>query len=651
MAYMRKKFDQKDIDALRERLYSRGNPPRKRASTKLTEQQHDVATDWEDTPVSSEPKVAPKQNEPVEDMESADEVPQMDAMGKRRKSYRKTLLVTAVSFFGAAVVLSSLFILFGGNSISSANIAVSINGPFTVGGGEELPIQVGITNENNVPIESATLIVEYPRGTQAVDENEELFIERIPLDTIRSGETVNVPLRARVFGEENDELEVKVSVEYRVAGSNATFFKEAQPLRFKITTSPVSLDLDAVETIASGQEFTVTLAVQSNASAPLSNLLVQAEYPAGFDFTSSSPNPASGQNTWRIEDLEPEGTAEIEITGVMTGTESETQILRFSVGVPNERDPYTLASAFSTASSEISIEHPFMEVNLSVNGTEGDLAIAPGQASNVSVTIRNTLDDAVYNAEVRVQLSGNALSDLEIRPSNGFYDSNTQMVIWDSSSRSDLTEILPGTTEELRFTITPKADSIRTPRLDLAASVRARRVRESSVSEALLGSAAATLRVESAVILTGETARDDAGFTDTGPVPPVVGETTSYTIVVRAEGGGNDVSDAVVTATLPTYVTWVGTTAGHGSISYSGPNRTVTWKAGDISAGSAAEASFQVTIAPSASQTNTTPTLVSEQRLRAEDRFTGSVVRATSPALTTRVTSDEANSGRVQPQE
>lgn len=624
---MRGKHDQDRLEALRERLYARGERPRAHERTKLSDDPKDVPASWDTPPASERPSAdGPR---PVIDM-------------AKRRSYRTTVLVTAVSFFVAAVVLSSLFIMFGGNAISGENITISVNGPFTVGGGEDMPIQIGITNQNSVPIESATLIVEYPEGTQSTtEENRELFIERVPLDVIRSGETVNIPLRARVFGEENAELEIRASVEYRVTGSNATFFKEAEPLRFKITSSPISIDVEAVETIAAGQTYEMTLTVSSNASTPLTNLLVQADFPSGFDFTASSPGPISGQNTWRIDELAPEESTEITIEGILTGTERDTRVTHFSVGLPNARDQFTLASIFGTASSEVSIEQPFIDVSVAVDGQTGDLAVSPGEASEVTVRITNSLDEAVYNAEVAVQLSGNALSDVGVRAANGFYDSNTHTVTWDTSSNSRLAELLPGASEQLRFTIAPDTNAVRTPQIDLAASVRARRVRESSVSEALLGSAAATIRVTSNVSLEGATGRGE------GPLPPVVGEMTSYLITLTASGGGNDVADATVTTSLPTYVTWAGTTAGDGTFSYNAANRTIEWDIGDLSANGAVTGWFEVSILPSASQVDTTPTLVGEQRLRGEDRFSGAVVRATSPALTTRLANGEDN-GRVE---
>ena len=182
---MREKHDDKRLDALRERLYARGQEPQHASRVPLHDEKTEIPTAWESAPP---PAPAPLRS-------SSDDLSMSSK--KQKYSYRFKILLTAIVFFVAAVMLSSLFIAFGGNAISGDNINIKVNGPFTVGGGEEMPLQIGITNNNSVAIESATLIVEYPDGTQSVtEEGKQLFIDRIPRDSIGSGETVNRSARA-----------------------------------------------------------------------------------------------------------------------------------------------------------------------------------------------------------------------------------------------------------------------------------------------------------------------------------------------------------------------------------------------------------------------------------------------------------------------
>lgn len=647
--------DQDRIEALRKRLYERGKPVSQHQNHILSDVPEKVHRTWDAPP---KPKVetvpAPLEPIPVAEPLGADESSNNPTMKPKKinRNYRLKLLLSGVLFFILAVGISSAFLIFGNKGISAENITIAVTGPFTIGGGEVLPLQVGITNGNAVAIESATLIVEYPRGTlSASDVTTELRTEHLALDVVASGETINVPLRALVFGEENDEQNVKVSIEYRVAGSNATFFKEADPLRFKISSSPVILRVAALQKVSSGQETDIELTITSNSPTTLSDILVKAEYPIGFDFTSSVPSPAGSQNIWLITDLEPEETRTIIITGIVVGKETDEYAINFSVGVPNERDQQTLASVFATAQTGFEIEQPFLAINLEVDGvTNGTVVIEPGQHTGASIEIQNTLDDTIYDLVVEVQLGGNALSDLDVGPPNGFYDSLNNKIIWDVSNAPELASLFPGKKTRLAFGIEPSSEVSRTPQISLDVNVRARRVSETQVAETLLGTAQSVIKVASAPKIRADIGFNNGVFSDSGPVPPVAEQKTSYSVSFMIENGSNEITDAVTTATLPSYVTWLEQTSGAGAIVYDAAQRTVTWTVGSVGANASAFGSFQVALLPSKSQIGATPTLVGQQRTRATDQFTGTVVRSVNAAVTTEMSTETGHpkdNGRV----
>lgn len=654
--------DQDRIESLRKRLYERGRSAESTPKHTLSDTPTKVSRTWANAPTSKkvdtvrtatpvpEPAVAPTQ--PADNIFTTPKPDTSMAPKKKKRGYRLKLLLAGVIFFVSAVTISSLILIMGKPTISGENITVSVTAPFTIGGGEVLPVQVGVTNDNTVPIESATLIVEYPLGTKSAnDERNELFVERLTLDTVASGQTVNVPLRAVVFGEENDEKDIKVSIEYRVSGSNATFFKEATPLRFKISSSPIIVSADALKKVSSGQETEIELTITSNAQTTLSEVLIKAEYPLGFDFTSSTPEPDGARNVWVISDLDPEESTTITITGIVVGKETDEYAINFTVGVPNERDSFAMASVFATAQTQFEIEQPFLDIDLEVAGViNSEVVIEPGQQTGGAIEIMNTLDDTLYDIEVEVQLGGNALSDLDVGPPNGFYDSLNNKIVWDASNAPDLRELRPGRKTRLAFGLLPSETVKETPTITLAVNVKARRVSESEVAETLNGTAQSVVKVSSQPNVLADVGFNSGLFNDRGSVPPKAEVETTYTISFMAENGTNNLGDAVVTATLPSYVRWLDNTSGAGSFSYDASQRIVTWNAGDVSANAASFASFQVGFISSKTQIGTTPVLVGEQRLRATDLFTGTVVRDVNSAITTEMSTETGQpkgNGRV----
>lgn len=643
--------DQEKLEDVRKRLYERGAPSVLSQKHALQDTKEEVATTWQEVVKPVLPVLKVIEQAPI--ISQSTDVPM--SLQKRKKGYRMKILLAGVGFFVLAIVISSLFLLFGRGGISGENITISATGPFTIGGGEELQIQVGVTNDNSVAIESATLIVEYPNGTQSsTEEGKDLFTERLPLETINQGETINVPMRAVVFGEENEEKIVKVSIEYRVQGSNATFFKEAEPLRFKISSSPIVVRADTLKKISSGQETEVTLSVVSNSPTPLSQVLVKAEYPTGFDFSKSSPSPTHSQNMWLIENLEPEKEVKIVIKGVVVGKETDKYAINFTVGVPNERDLQSLASVFATAKTEFEIEQPFLDISMEIDSlSENTVTTEPGKRSNVIIEMNNTLEDTLYDLSVEVKLSGNAFSIFEVGPSSGYFDTSKGTITWDVSNTPILSQITPGETERLSFSV-EASGGVSTPQINIGVNAKARRVSESQVSEQLIGTASRVIKVVSVPNIIGVANHNSGIFKDVGPVPPVVDKATTYTLSLVVQNGSNDITDTIVTASLPAYVSWLNVVDGAGKIAYNPTTRSIEWDAGDVEANAEVYTSFQVSLLPRALQVGTTPTLLSEQRIKALDRFTNTVVRDSSPAITTKLPSESGDneaSGRVRAEE
>ncbi len=618
---------------LRERLYSRSKPPAERERRELPDQVHQVENAWKlDTLETYAPPTIPS---------FPSEMPL--SMKKPKRAYRTKLIVGGLLFFFIALLLSGSFLLFGKNEISGKNISIEVSGPSVAGGGEELPLQVTIANKNAVTLESATLIIEYPYGTQSADEpGKELTRDRKPLAPLKPGEMVNIPINARVFGEENEEKNILISLEYRVQGSNGTFVKPIDsPYRFKISSSPVVLFVEKIDKSASGQDIQFNITVTSNSQSEISQLLLKAEYPQGFDFIEAKPSAASGRDTWSITNLKPGGKQTVSIKGALVGKQDEAKIFTFSVGIPNERDKWSLASVLSVQKEEIKIEQPFLDVGVEINGSgDADVAVPFSSTAQVSITFKNTLSSTLYDGTITVDLSGNGLNESEVSPNGGFYDSSANTIVWNAASTDSLKSMQPGGVSTVSFNLRPTTAVGRTPQVTFKVSAEGNRVSEGNVSERLTGTASRTIKVESVASLSSRALYSTGAFTNTGPVPPRAEQVTTYTMRLAVKNGTNAVADGMVTTRIPQYVTWLDLSSDKKAFSYNPQSREISWKVGDLAAGGGDEAEFQVSFKPSLTQVGQEPTLLEGQAFKAVDRFTGTTIRSEAPALTTKLTND-----------
>ncbi|MCB9810608.1 MAG: hypothetical protein H6779_02035 [Candidatus Nomurabacteria bacterium] len=662
--------DQENIDELRKRLYDRGWQDKSVKRHDLTKTSIDVKRGWGSEVASQIPakeNISTHDNPPVTQLppnesesivsQISDTIIQNDKdvvvpPPKKNRTYRTIILLFSLGVLLLSVIGSAIYILLGGNQISANNISISIEAPFSVAGGDTVPIQVGITNQNSIPIESATLILNYPPGTKSVEEgNRDLYEDRLPLEDIEAGGVVNKPIKVIMFGEENEDKEIKATIEYRVKNSNGTFYKNAEPVMVKINSSPIVIRTEAVEKISSGQELEVTLTLLSNAINPMHDVLITADYPNSFSFLNAVPQTTYGQNSWLLDEVLPDTVYTITFKGLVTGLASEAAEIQLKAGTPKSDNQTELSSVLTQTKVGYTIENPFIDVTVGIGGDrDGAAVLAAGADANVEVLVANTMNETLYDMRVELVPRGNLIRDDNLDISSGFYDSVTKKINWEIAGMKSLTEVPPGESRKFSFTVKPdKGQS--TGSFDLSVKVFARRVNEANANENLVGTAVAEAKYSSEIQIAGEINHTSSPFGDGGPVPPVAGQTTDYTITLVATAGVNDISGGVVTTALPQYVSWAERTSGDGEIEFNPVSKQISWRVGNMSAHQQKQIKMQIKLLPSVTHIGKTLTLLEAQDFRATDRFTEVGLKARAIKLDNNLSEElgfSEGNGRVQ---
>jgi Domain of unknown function DUF11 len=626
---------QEQIDEMRKRLYSRGfDTPHSQRHT-LADQSVDVSRNWgvhdakpavtSGTSSDTAPTITPTETTEIEVVPTE----------KKPRRYRKFVLVGTVIVALLSGALAGAFWYFGQNNISGENINLNISGPSTIGGSEMMSLQIGITNQNTVAVDSAVLVIKYPSGSRSVGEPiKNLYEERINVGSLTPGEAKNMPIQVGIYGKENESKQIDATLEYRITGSDGTFYKVAEPLRFQIISSPITMQVSSVRKVSAGQEVDVTLTVKSNSSKTQKDVIISASYPNGFTYKTSDPNPIYNQNTWEIEELQPEQSVQIKVHGTITGLTDESFGINFSAGVSETDNQFIVGSLLAEARTEFVIESPFLSVDINIAGdADGSAILEQGKNAPVSITIKNTLDESVYDMVVEVVPSGNSLNQNSVESGQGFWDSNKGVIRWEISNNQDFVQVMPGTSRNLNFSILANKNRSASA-FDITVNVYARRVAESSAQEKLVGTIKADAKYSSEANLTGYV------NLMSGPLPPRVGQTTTYLVALVAEAGTNDMTNTIVKTSLPTNVNWLNDYSGSGTVEYNPVSKDLRWNAGDIDAKSKKELIFAVSILPSVSQLGITPFLTNIISLQAIDRFTSTPLTANQGSISTELARD-----------
>jgi len=548
----------------------------------------------------------------------------------------------AVVFFVVALSVAGYFFYFGGNAVSVDKITLDIQGPTTIAGGDTVPLSLTITNKNPVAIENATIEIDFPNGTRNADNLLQTYPHYIEnIGTLESGATVTRSVKAVLFGGAGQSLSLPVSLSYGASGSNAVFVKKTA-YAVTVSTTPLSVSVDTLTETVSNKPLTLTLTVRSNATVPLSNVVLVGAFPFGFLPTASSL--PLNNSSFLIGTLAPGASKTITLTGTLTGQNNEQRVFRFTVGTADTSNNQTLAVTYMTQDATVTIAAPFIDTTLALNGdTSSNAVISPGTYQSVTVSYTNTLATNIGSATVAIGLSGSAIDYDSIRTTSGFYNSANRTIIFSKDTDPSLALLTPGASGIGAFTFStvPAGMTASSPSVNFTISVSGTRVGQTNVPEEVSSTLTRTFKVATVIALSSSSRYALAPLATGGPIPPKAEQTTTYAIVWNVQNKGSTVAGGTVSATLPSYVSYTDITTGSGSFSYDDKSRTVSWSTGDLAQGASVQGAFQVSFAPSTSQRGSAPTLVGAASFSGYDRFAGVQVQATADPVTTETKEDQ----------
>jgi hypothetical protein len=565
--------------------------------------------------------------------------------------FASRFLLAALGFFVLAAGVSVFLFYTGRNVVSVDSVELSVQGPTTIAGGDTVPLALLITNRNPATIQDVTLEIDFPEGTRSA-ENVTLSYPRYieDLDSLSPGTSVERSIAAVLFGGEGTETVIDIAVSFSTKRSNAVFIKRiAYPIT--ISTAPLSVSLDTITETVSGKPFTIRATVRSNATQLIDNVVLQTNYPTGFTLIDSSIQPVG--NNFPVGALEPGESEIVTLTGTLAGQDSEERVFRFTVGTGKTANDPSLAISYMTQEVLVRIAAPFLATSFTVNGSSAaSPAVSPGQQVNIGVSWTNALAVPLSNAVIEIKIDGSALDSESVRTTRGFYRSSDRTIIFSRDTDPTLASLAPGSSGLGSFSFSTLSNAPRNSSIILTASIFGERIGQAGVPQQVTASASKTIKLVSAVTFSASSLHASGPFANTGPIPPVAEQETTYTIEWSVVNSGNDLADATVAAVLPAYVSFTGVTSPAGNaITYDSSSRTVTWRAGDISGSSSRQGAFQISLVPSTSQRGSSPALTTAPVFSAFDRFAQTEVRATGSAVTTETFSDSgytATKGSVQ---
>jgi len=517
------------------------------------------------------------------------------------------------------------------NTFSKDVLKLEILGPAETEIYQEVEYLVRYKNIGNVLLEEPRLIFEYPE--HAITENNTLR-EEIKLDDVYPGQEKTLSFKARLVGEEDRALTAQVTLSYQPKNLKARY-ESTTTLTTLINSVPFNFGFDLPSKTASGKEMKFALNYFSNINYPLSNLKVKIEYPSDFEFLESDP-PALEETDWEIPPLNKAEGGRIEITGRIQGEVGEEKVFTAEFGTWQEGE-FIL---FKKTIKGVEIVKPALYITQEINGNPNYIA-NPGDPLHYEISFKNIGGEALSDLSLVVTLTGEAFDFNTLKTLNGEYKPGDNSIIWDWRRMGALQFLNVQQEGKVEFWLNLK-NEWQNPSSEGKTEIKDE-IYLSQAKEEFIN------KVNSKLEISQKGYRQAEVWENSGPLPPQVGQTTTYTIIWQAKNYYNEVKNIKVKAILPQNVKLTGKIFPETEaekLTFDSQSREIVWDVGDLKVGqgvfnSAPNNAFQIAFTPDVSQRGGTPQIIGQAKITGEDSWTGQTLETAASSVNTALPDDQ----------
>lgn len=523
------------------------------------------------------------------------------------------------------------FWIYRRQTFSKEILKLEILGPETCQAGQEIEYTVKYKNNGSVRLEELRFIFEYPEGSLLAKDQEKRVIKDLP--DLYPGQEEVLKFRTRIFGKKGEVKVAKASLNYRPKNLKA-FYESKSSFSTKIESVPITFALDFPSKIVSGKETKISLNYFSNLDFPLSDLRVKIEYPQGFEFLKSEPQGIE-KNEWEIKILNQAEGGRIDVFGKISGQIGGQKIFKAQLGIWI-RDRFFILKETVRG---IEIVRPHLAIFQQVNRFS-DYIASPGELLHYEIFFRNIGEEPFENLFLVSRLEG-PFDFASLRSEFGKVNLADKSILWDWRDIPQLRYLAPGEEGKVEFWINLEEDWQLKSEFDKNFTLK-NQVSLFQVKEEFVTKINSKLEILQAGYF------EDEVFGNSGPIPPKVGEKTTYTIVWQVKNYYNDVKNVKVRAILPPGVKLTGKIFPENEkekFTFDSRSREILWDVGDLPAGTGIlfpqkSLAFQIEFLPTENQRGLVATLINEASVSGEDQFTLTNLKMSAPGVDTTLPDD-----------
>ena len=477
--------------------------------------------------------------------EEKGKLPDMSHFERSRHRRTVRLLIGFVLFFALLTGVSwTGFFLFGPSG-GGGEAAIEFEGPEIVVAGVPVDLKIHYKNLDRDPLAFANVSLRAPEhlfivSTAPQPNKDRLRWEFGTLNPRYSGE---IRMQVIPYGVQEERVELTGVMSYKPSNFNAEFQTSSSHI-FTIRAIPLDIALEGPKEASSGQPAKFEVKVRNHTDETLSQLRATLLAPASFLVTPAKENQTAG--VLELGTLEPGKETEFSFTGNFLNNAQGPQEFKLQLEVKQKDLLFPVGEIKHT----VELASSTIQLDTLINETPDLGWIRLNQPMRLRVTLKNTDKDPLPEGRVNINISGDMIDWGKAQAEDGSVNDNSHTITFPKEGTLTLAQ---NQTYEFKATLPLKLQPARTASPFIEVST------ELNYDSTTTKTPSKKISVASDLTVSGEARyfSGDGKPVGSGPLPPKVGEETTYELRFRLKNTFHDLDRVIVSSKLPDGVRFI----------------------------------------------------------------------------------------------
>ncbi len=557
--------------------------------------------------------------------------------------FAKTVFAITLLVIGSVLTLLTLAIMAYFFPQKNFTDQISFNAtvaPHEIVTGAPSTLVIQYHNATKEALRNAKLDLNFPDHflLQSISVNDQNVNDKnIDLGTVPIGGSGTIHVQGVMFGDVGGKQTFQSSMTF-VHGTKGDIPEQKNSsYTFSPAHSTLALSLTLPPRVIAGQPISGFITYKNTGEIDFPEISVSPEWPKGFTVKNTSVPQVNG--LYSLPKIKAGASGQMSFTGFLGTVPDHINFIfhpSFTFG-PDRYQQETLTQSIPILPAQLSLV-PHLDTVVLKPGTDATFTI---HYKNIGTEILNNVDIGIASDCPFVKNGGKTVSSNE----------NTKLSTVKPNDEGDITVVIPILASVPASSVTSYVNiQIQTHAIaHYRLASDATKEQLTTTTDDTFTKLTTPLRLESFARYVTPSG-DQIGR---GPLPPRVGQKTSYWIFWNIDGTTNELNRVSISGTLPANVEYSGidTSSEDGGVTYNAATNQISWNVSPVPptfdpTSRLFSVAFEVILTPTADQVGKTPILLQNINLTATDSFTSQFVSTSAANITTNIPTDKMAKGK-----